>query len=246
MKVIYTLLSLFCAFFSVLSASAEEKISTYSLNVGRFDKINVVDDANVVFRCSADSTGYVMFRSTAKMADAYIFSNTDGTLKIQVDTRDIDNPDLPVIYVYSDFLISAVSSSGYTLKVEGNMPVPKFSAKLIGNGELIATGINASQVDVSLMTGNGTIVIDGITTKANFRVVGTGLINADALKAESVNCNFMGAGSLGCWAEKTLDTRGIGTTRIYYKGDPKIKKVGGGKIYPLTSETKADSEQEQE
>lgn len=245
MRYFYFVISLLCAMASAFSASAEEKISTYSLNVGRFDKINVVDDANVVFRCSADSTGYVMFRTTPKMADAYIFTNPDGCLKIQVDTREIDDPDLPVIYVYSDFLTSAVSSSAYSLRVEGNMPVPKFSAKLIGNGELIATGINATQVDVSLMTGNGTIVIDGITSKANFRVVGTGLINADALKAEAVSCNFMGGGTLGCWAEKTLDTRGIGTTRVYYKGEPKIKKVGGGKIYPLSSESKRETEEDE-
>ena len=46
----------------------------------------------------------------------------------------------------------------------------------------------------------------------------------------------MGGGTIGCWALDKLECRGIGSTRIYYKGEPEIKKVGGGKLFPLTSE----------
>ena len=27
--------------------------------------------------------------------------------------------------------------------------------------------------------------------------------------------------------------KGIGSTKIYYKGDPKVKKTGGGKLFPI-------------
>ena len=230
---------------SAASAGAATGSQKYKLDVGRFDKINVVENLNVVFRSNPDSIGMVAFRGNEKVANALLFSNNNGTLKIQIDNPEDESLDFPVIYVYSDFLTSATSSSEGIVRIEGNLAVPKFSAKLIGNGSLTITGINANTVDASLMTGNGTMVLQGKATKANFRVVGTGLINADALETETVKCNFMGGGTLGCWPIKTLDTRGIGTTRIYYKGTPQIKKVGGGKIYPLTSDSVTDQQMEE-
>ena len=235
MNYFYSLILLTAIIGTGSSAQAAPKAHKYSLNVGRFDKINVVENLNVVFRSHPDSIGMIAFRGDEKVADALLFSNNNGSLKIQIDNPENESLDFPVIYAYSDFLTSATSSSEGIVRIEGNLAVPKFSAKLIGNGSLTVTGINANQVDASLMTGNGTMVLEGSTSKANFRVVGTGLINADALQSETVKCNFMGGGTLGCWPIKTLDTRGIGTTRIYYKGAPQIKKVGGGKIYPLTS-----------
>ena len=71
-------------------------------------------------------------------------------------------------------------------------------------------------------------------------MVGTGTIQADELKADRVNCKIMGGGNIGCWATESLDVRGIGSTRIYYKGKPKIKKVGGGKVLPLTAATEEE------
>ena len=68
------------------------------------------------------------------------------------------------------------------------------------------------------------------------KMVGTGTINADGLKTELVNCKIMGSGTIGCWPLSRLDVRGIGSTKIYYKGAPEIKKVGGGKLFPLTDE----------
>ena len=54
------------------------------------------------------------------------------------------------------------------------------------------------------------------------------------MRAEIVNCKIIGSGSIGCWCLSKLDVRGIGSTKIYYKGTPEIKKVGGGKLFPLT------------
>ncbi|MDE5645853.1 MAG: hypothetical protein K2I45_09485, partial [Muribaculaceae bacterium] len=51
----------------------------------------------------------------------------------------------------------------------------------------------------------------------------------------------LGTGSIGCWPERALDVRGIGTTKIYYRGDPRIKKVGGARLWQIKAADITDS-----
>lgn len=78
----------------------------YKVEVGQFDKVKVLDNVNVVYRCMPDSTGWVQYRGAKEFADAFIITPKDGTLKIQVSTEDVGHPDLPTLYIYSDFLTS--------------------------------------------------------------------------------------------------------------------------------------------
>lgn len=216
----------------------------YKLNVGQFDRLSVYDNVNVVYRCMPDSAGYVVFDGEDEFADAFIFTNNNGNLKIQVNTEDVGKDNLPVIYAYSDFITGVENSSQFSVRVDQMCPVPKFTAKLIGNGEIIAENLKCTEVTANLMTGNGRIIISGETKNAKLKMVGVGLIQADLLEAKNVKCKIMGSGTIGCYAIDNLDIRGIGTTKIYYKGNPEIKKVGGGKVYPLTSETSKMLEEE--
>lgn len=221
---------------SMLRASADEILMhRYELEVGAFDRLTLYDNASVVYRSVPDSTGFIAYEGVEDFADAFIFENSDGNLKIQVSTEDVGKPGLPVIRVYSDFLTSVENSSDSIVRIEASTPVPKFSAKLIGNGTILANGINASDVRATIVTGNGTISLDGITRKAQLKMIGTGIIQADRLKADDVRCSVVGNGQIGCWAIEKLDVRGLGSSKIYYKGKPSIKKVGSGKIFPLDS-----------
>ena len=91
------------------------------------------------------------------------------------------------------------------------------------------------RVGASIKSGNGTISISGHCQTANFTMLGNGTIQADRLEAVTVSCKMLGQGSIGCWPTEELKVRGIGNTKIYYKGSPKISKKGGGKLYPLES-----------
>lgn len=221
---------LLCSFF----AAGAGEIKDYKLEVGQFDKLTVTDDVNVVYRCNPDSTGWISYRADEDFADAFIFTNKKGKLKIQVTTEDVGKPGLPTVYVYSDFLTDVENSSNFTLRIEKPAPMPAFNIMQIGNGKIEAVDVNATTVMMKLATGNGTIVVSGDCKKAEFSMVGTGLIQADMLKAADASCKILGSGSIGCWVSGDLDVRGIGTTKIYYKGEPRIKKVGGGKLFPLT------------
>ena len=216
-----------------LAIPAVAATKTYRLDVGRFDKLKITDNVNVIYTTQKDSIGMAVFTGEEEFADAFIFTNKKGTLLIQVNTDDVNNPALPTLYVYSDYLTSVENSSDFKVTVHHSIPVPAFSVKQIGNGEIEAKGINATSVDAQLATGKGVITVSGICTKATCKMLGTGKIDAAGLEAISVQCNILGTGSIYCWPTEELKTKGIGSTEIYYKGNPEIKKTGGGHLYPL-------------
>lgn len=206
---------------------------TYSLNVGQFDRLCVSDNVNVEYRCVPDSTGFVRYEGEPEFANAFIFSNNKGKLHIQVNTEDVDSPNLPVLKIYSDYLVSVENSSDFTVTVWGDNAVPAFEAKQIGNGKIVATGIRANDVTAIIATGNGQVTLTGSCSRATYRMLGTGVIQADGMRADQVTCRLLGSGNIYCDAKYQLNVKGIGSTKIFYKGDPKIKKVGGGKVFPL-------------
>lgn len=225
-------LTILIALAGCLCAGAET-LHDYVFSVGDFDRLSVLDNVNVVYRCVPDSAGYAAYRGERDFADSFIFSNKKGDLHIQVTTEDVGKAGLPTIYVYSDFLLSASNSSDFTLRIESPTPVSQFKCSQIGNGSVIVEGLRATRAEGMLNTGMGKVTISGTCKTAVYKMVGTGSINADRLKAEQVQCTIFGSGSIGCWPLQQLKVKGLGSTKIYYKGSPTIKKSGGGKLIPL-------------
>lgn len=216
-----------------ISFGAASQKHSFQLNVGIFDKLQVTDNVNVEYRCVPDSAGYIAFEGEEEFADAFIFSNSKGKLKIQVNTEDINKPNLPVLRVYSHYLTELENSSEFTTSVEGTLSVPALSIRQVGNGKIVVKNVKANDVSATIATGHGSITIAGQCGIANFKMVGTGDIDAKNLKTETVKCKILGTGNIYCSPAKLLDVRGLGSTKVYYAGTPEIKKVGGGKILPL-------------
>lgn len=205
----------------------------YTVEIGQFTKIKVYDNVNVIYRCVPDTTGIATYHGSHDFDNAFIFTNDGGTLKIQVSTEDVGKPDLPTVYLYSDFLTEVTNSSEFHMQIQNPAPCPKFEVEEIGNGSVSVTGLKATEVKAKITTGMGNIALSGKCEKALFQLVGTGVIQADNLLAQDVECKIMGSGTIGCDAAVKLKTRGIGSTKIYYRGNPVIDKKGGGKLIPL-------------
>lgn len=207
----------------------------YCIPIGDFKELNVTDNVNVVYRCMPDSAGFARFTGDKEFDDAFIFSNNGkGKLRIQVNSEDVDKPGLPTLYVYSTQLNKVENGSNKNIAVECIKKVPDFKAKLIGNGKIEVQGLDCDKVEAVVEAGNGCIVINGAATNAVYTMIGAGVIQADGLKAKNVKCRILGAGEIGCDATDLLSTQGIGSTRIYYIGNPaKVKKSGGGKLIAM-------------
>lgn len=214
---------------SVLSLNAKE----FTLPVGQFSKIQVDDDVNVVYIGGDGSPSRVRYEGDKKFAKAFIITQKGDKLRIQVETDFVADPDLPTLYVYSDFLENASISSESTLKIDAAAPCSEINLSLMGNGTMVANNLRATKISAAVKSGNGTISIEGHCQAAKFTMIGNGTIQADRLEATEVECKILGTGSIGCWPVNDLKVKGIGTTKIYYKGDPEISKKGGGKLFKL-------------
>lgn len=205
----------------------------FTFPVGQFNKLQVDDNVNVVYIGNDGSPSRVAYEGDQRFAKAFVITENKGKLRIQVDTEFVNNPELPTLYVYSDFLSNVSNSSSNAVTVRSMAPCAEFSCTLIGNGSIVADDIQATKVSAKIQTGNGDIVLGGHCQAAVFTMVGTGTIQADRLEAAEVECKILGSGSIGCWPVNKLKTQGIGSTKIYYKGSPEIKKKGGGTLYEL-------------
>ena len=233
---IYIIAAIICmAVFFPTAIFAADPVEEYSFNVGDFTSIRIQDNVNAVYHCSTDSTAVVTYRSDPDFENAFIFTNHDGNLKIQVTTEDVSKPGLPTIHIYSKRLDKAENYSDFHLEIIDPAPTSHFTASLIGNGSITARGVNATSINARITAGMGNINIAGKCDNAEYRMTGTGTINASDMKAGSVVCKILGGGTIYCAPVKLLKIRGIGSTRIIYSGNPAIKRSGGGKIIKASS-----------
>lgn len=203
--------------------------------VGAFDKLSQRGNIDVVYRCLSDSAGIARYESDEDLSESLEITNDKGKLSIR-ETRHSKGK-LPKVYVYSDYLAEVKQEGKSSVEVDlNNRMTPRLNVGLTGNGTVDVKGINTPEVKASITTGNGRILLAGKARKARFDLMGTGLIQSLDLKTENVKCNVVGTGAIACNPAQTLDVMGIGTTKIYYMGDPEIKKTGGARLEPYRPE----------
>lgn len=215
------------------------RIVTY--DVGPFDKISQLGNINVVYSNNPDSVGMAFYESDKNCSDAIEITNSKGRLNIK-ELPGHQFSKLPTLHVYSEYVSSIKNEGTSTITAFLSSVTPGFSVNLIGNGKIICNDINSTQVKASLTTGNGTIVLRGRCTDANFKLTGTGIIQADGLAARNVKCMALGTGTIGCNASDNLDVRAVGATKIFYTGNPKIRKTGVATLKQLPSKTISETE----
>ncbi|MDE5957351.1 MAG: DUF2807 domain-containing protein [Muribaculaceae bacterium] len=224
------LASLMLILLTIPSTAKAQEMEDYNFTVEQFSILKIQDNVNVVYHCSQDSVAHVSYHSDPDFENAFIFTNSGETLKIQVTTEDVGKPGLPTIHVYSHFLSKVENYSDFNVQVIDPAPAPQFSASLIGNGSISVSGINSTKVTARITAGMGTIILSGKCTDAEYRMMGTGNIDADTLQADNVVCKILGGGSISCAPIQYLKVHGIGSTRVFYTGSPTIKHSGGGKL----------------
>lgn len=218
----------------VLGISAQSP-TNYDLNVGDFSELRVSDGINVDYTLDAERSGRASFECPASQVSSFMFTNKGGKLTIQLSPEAIGSRNLPTISVYSKFLTKVENTSDSTVRVLSLNGLPKFEAKLEGNGRLIVRGIDANEVKGVMRLGHGTLILTGKCKEAKINLTGTGVIQADELVADEVSVNAKGTGSVGVNPVKTLNVYGMGSTSVYYIGQPEIKNRSVGlKLMPLT------------
>lgn len=214
------------------------QVERHEFKVGNFNRLTLIDNINVNYRCNADSAGLAVVNCSKDLADHIIFSlSSKGRLSIQLDDIIERQAGLPVITVYSSALDEAENDGDSTLRVTGLPPMKAFKVRLTDNGKVIVRGVRASQLELQILSGKGKIIADGACDDLSLRMVGTGEIQADQVEATSVSCRIIGTGTLGCNVlGGELKVSGSGTGKVYYKGTPSkvtVHKLGTIKAIPM-------------
>lgn len=196
---------------------AQEKL--YQFNVGDFQEITVVDHLNVTYRNVPDSPGVVEFRVDPRYVSDLSFENKKGKLKIQNDGEQPDSIFSPIV-VYSSSLTSATNWGDGKLQVQAPPEVAKFKAKVIGNGSVVVTDVQATELTAAVQAGKGRIFVSGKAHTASLQLMSAGSIEAGSLEAAVVRCRMYGTGSIDCCPQEDLSVAGITSGTVYYKGSP--------------------------
>ena len=228
------------ALLAATATASAQQTTRYEVDVTDFNELKVTDGINVDYVCSPDSAGKAVFHATPEMASQIIFQPDKSKLNIQlVPKAERVNRELPTVTVYSSYLTHVENDGDSLVRVLSIAPGPKVKARIIGNGRLSVRGLKANTVEGNIDTGNGTLVLYGTCNDAKLTCTGTGNIQADALEAQEVNVILTGTGTVGCNAAKKQYVKGLGSGKVYYGGNPEIKKRGVGiKALPLEEQPK--------
>jgi hypothetical protein len=136
-------------------------------------------------------------------------------------------------------------TGGGTMTVAGRTEL--LSVKVEGNGEVKATGLQASNARVSIVgggevavqateelagpdrvdidiRGNGTTTVAGRVEGLAVRIEGYGVVKAADLEVSNAKVRIIGAGDVALHAKEELDVSIQGSGSVRYKGDPKVTK----------------------
>lgn len=223
---------------TIFALMADAQTEHRVIKVGDFNRLALIDNINVNYRCNSDSAGLIIFECTQDIADHLMFSvSKNGRLSIQVDDMYEQLGHLPTITVYSSTLDEAENAGDSTLRIMGLPPLNAFKVRNTDNGKVLVKGIRASQLELQILSGKGKIIADGSCDNLALRLIGTGEIQADQVVATEVSCRIMGTGSMGCHVNGgELKVSGSGTGKVYYKGTPSkvtVRKLGTIKAIPM-------------
>ncbi|MGYP002515314860 len=219
-----------------MAAATPAAAADYELNVKPFDELQVVNNINVIYRCSNDSAGYVRFSCDPEISSMVLFSNNKNKLKIELsdEITDAQRHRLPTVTVFSSFLSKVENSGDSTVYVDTPSPASTFKARIVGNGTLIARGLRATTVEGKIATGHGHLVLAGEAQTVKLNNTGTGTIEAGTIKATIGRCTIYGTGTVDCWVTNELTVTGLGSGKIYLKGSPTTtNRTLGIKIFPV-------------
>ncbi len=221
---------LLAALFSFVAMSAEVK--DYSLKIGEFTELTVVDGINVVYRCDSARAGEAEFTCEPDMSSDISFQSNNHKLKIEL-TGEQPLRGLPTVTVYSSAITKVSNWGDSTITVEAINPSADFTAEVIGNGSVVARDVHATKAEAAIKSGNGRIFITGKAQTVKLINCGTGAVEAGGLEGLKVKVNMLGTGSVDCNAAEELTVTGAGG-KVYYRGAPKIKnRTVGVKIIPM-------------
>lgn len=105
------------------------------------------------------------------------------------------------------------------------------AVELRGSGEITVSALDASTFR-ALLSGSGTITLDGRVDDLSARIGGSGSVQAAGVRARTVSADIGGSGDIDVTASEALDARIAGAGAVRYAGSPRVTTTitGAGSV----------------
>lgn len=105
------------------------------------------------------------------------------------------------------------------------------SVELRGSGQITVSGLDGATFR-ALLSGSGSVTLDGRVDDLNLRIGGSGNIQAGNVRARTVRTEISGSGDIDVTASDALDARIPGAGVVTYAGSPRLTKIitGAGSV----------------
>jgi hypothetical protein len=143
-------------------------------------------------------------------------------------------PTSPVAYTLAVPNLAKLTVNGAAaVKVE-RLSGESLAVRLSGVADASFLDIGYRDLSLSL-SGSGRASLSGAATRAEYKVSGSGDVDAADLRSLTSEAQVSGSGTARVWATQSLKARVSGSGEIRYRGEPKVEKKGGrsGKVKPI-------------
>ncbi len=218
--------------FGLSFIAVNAQTTTQKMEVGEFMKINIDGPLNVDYVYCPDSAG-IAFVTGMPDRIAWVEARVKGDeLRLKLQQPDslkyMPAGPKPSVKVYSSFLTAVVNNGDSTVRVLSTVNVPKFSAKVVGNGRISIHDIQANEVTLTQAIGHGALRVAGKCKDLSINLLGNGTVEAEALESTKCSIKYGGKGNIGVWANEKISVVGIGSGTVYFLGSPQIKNSAIG------------------
>ena len=166
-----------------------------------------------------------------RIIDRLTSEASDGTLTLGSTGGGLLNAFDSIRYTLTLPLIDAlqlVGSGDADVDFEG---ADQVDIQVDGSGDVRAAGIDAREVRIAI-SGSGDATVSGAADDGEFTVVGSGDLDASALRVGAGEADVSGSGDLSVHAVDSLDASVSGSGEIRYAGTPRLASdvSGSGSI----------------
>jgi len=190
-------------------SSSDGPLVTEQRSLAPFDGIVLASAATVIVHISPSLPAAVTVTGEKAVVPRLLTEVRDGVLTISAD-RSYDSRSRLVV----DVTIRSLTA-----------------AELRGSGEITVSALDASTFR-ALLSGSGTITLDGRVDDLSARIGGSGSVQAAGVRARTVSADIGGSGDIDVTASEALDARIAGAGAVRYAGSPRVTMTitGAGSV----------------
>ncbi len=226
---------LFCAFVTITSCyyrsvRGNGNVQTQSRNIGQFSGVSLLGSMNIILQ-KGDKNEVELSAEENILPYVETYVENDRLIVKFRDNVNVTTHEDVVVKVTTPRIREIVLTGSGDIQSESKfVSDDRVKIDQTGSGN-VKLDLSAPAVEVSIK-GSGDVDLQGETREAKFESMGSGNINAGALKSESTDAHILGSGDIHVFASIKLNANIMGSGNVTYKGGGAVTQhvMGSGEV----------------